>query len=126
MAEQFGRVMPGDLIRAGDMNRILDTLDALERRVSRLEAVNQGDTGVVITRPLPSDPVSVIVGSQLTVEGRNFALPEENVVTIENTRVTQFKSGSSATRLIFDIPPIPEVVGVNRKVVLTVSNTQGS
>jgi hypothetical protein len=105
------------------MNRIVDKLTSLETRVGMLEAVGPEGEAVVITGLLPSGPVGI--GSEFRVSGRNFGLPSTNVVTLDNIQVTQFKSGSSDTQLIFDIPNLQGVTQQGKVVTLTVSNPVG-
>ena len=119
MSQQITRVRPGDLITADLMNNVLDQLGLLQGRVSALE----GGDAVVITGLLPSGPVNL--GSELRIIGRNFGLPGSNVVTIDNTQVTEFKAGSSDTQLIFDIPLLQGIPAQGKLVTLTVSNNIG-
>lgn len=123
MSQQFTRVRPGDLITADMINKVIDQLGLLENRVTALEAVAPGGDAVVITGLLPSGPVSL--GTELRIVGRNFGLPGTNVVTIDNSDVSQFKAGSSDTQLIFNVPLLQGIPAQGKVVTLTVSNDIG-
>jgi IPT/TIG domain len=127
MAQQFTRVLPGDLITANLMNRLFEELELLETRVAALEAGGVQGAGVIITELRPSNTRRI--GEPLTVIGRNFLNPpENNEVTIEGTRVPNsfFHSDSSETQLVFDIPDIPNLSSLSQPLTLTVRNSHGS
>jgi hypothetical protein len=101
----FDRVEPGDLITAVLMNHLMDEVESLETRLSALEA--QGGTTSpsrpVLTARTPSG--EIMVGSQLTLFGRNFLLPAElNTVQIGDVTIDQFLPFSDQTTLSFSVP----------------------
>jgi hypothetical protein len=98
MSPPIGKVTAGELITAQLMNRIIEALNALERKVAEFA------DAVVIDEVSP--PGDWRMGEQVTVRGRNFGLPSQNKVTVASggsIRVT-LKSGSSDRLLLFDVP----------------------
>jgi hypothetical protein len=123
MIQPLQTVRPGDLITADLINVFIASLLDLDSRIKLLEAVGPGGTAVVITGLLPSGPVAL--QTELRIIGKNFGLPGSNVVTVDNSQITQFKAGSGDTQLIFDVPLLQGVVQGGKVVTLTVSNPQG-
>lgn len=118
------RVMPGDLITAELMNRIIAELADLQRRVSFMELpATNTDKGVVILEP---DPNAVLrIGDKLTIRGLN--LLENSVVKINETPlVGLIGSADNKTLMVNSIPPIDSVVGSGSLVTLLVTNTAGT
>lgn len=126
MPIQFTRVQPGDLILADQWNTLLEAVEKLGDRVAALEQFHQGNGGSLAIFGISTD-APYHVGDRITVIGRNFATPAtNNVVTIDGTRVTGFRFGSSATQLVFDVPDIPGLPAGGKPVTLQISNTNGS
>src|SRR5215470_14959943 len=126
MPPQLPRVMPGDLITASLMNRLMDQLETLETRITALERAGGSQDIVVITDLQPSH--SMRIGEILTVVGRNFLTPpENNEVTIAGVRVgaNLFKFSSDVTHLVFDIPPVPNIETIPQPVTVQVRNRYG-
>lgn len=100
---QFERVKPGDLITDNLMNRILDKLDSLDKRVSALETVGSGGNSLAITDIFPLG--SLQIGQEIQVLARNLVLPVTlNTVSIDGVIIQGFNPGSDNTRLVFNIP----------------------
>jgi len=117
----FERVKAGDLITDDLMNRILDKLDSLEARVSKLEVVGPGGSVVAITDIFPAG--SLQIGQEVQVLGRNFVLPVTlNTVSVDGIIIQGFNPGSDNTRLIFNIPAIQ---GAPKDVILKITNQNG-
>jgi hypothetical protein len=126
LAGRRSQVRPGELITAELINQILAELESLESRVTKLEAsgtVVMPNQPVIITGLQPSGPVPM--QSELQIMGRNFSLPSANIVTIDGVPVRQFKTGSSDTLLILDVPLIAGVTNQGKTVTLTLSNPLG-
>lgn len=126
MAETFPRVQPGDLITADLMNRILAALEGMDGRVTKLEGADSsgGGKAPVITGLMPSGQIRV--GQDLTVLGKNFNQPAvNNIVTIDNVRIMQFRFASNDTQLSFFIPQVTGLPSQGKLVTLTVSHEHG-
>ncbi len=123
MAQQFEKVMPGDLITAKQMNYMLEKLKSLESRIAALEVTGPVQGAVVITGLIPSTG-SVRVGEELQVLGQNFGFSVgAHQAFIDDFRVLTYKPGSHDQRLIFDIPlEITNVPTAGRQAILTVGN----
>lgn len=123
MAQLFPNVLSGDLITADQMNQILQALDSLSNRVAVLENSAIGGSAVVINDLQPPSG-TVQVGTELRVLGRNFGFSiGATRVYIDDTRVTTFKTNTSDTLLIFDIPlTVATVPQGGRSALLTVNN----
>lgn len=79
------------------------------------------DDNVAITGVVPAG--SLRIGEELQILGRNFGFSQgAHAVYFNSTRATQFRAGSSDSRLVLVIPPIPGVVEPDTPVMLTVSN----
>ena len=126
MAPIFPNVLPGDLITAFDMNRVLQALSSLDDRVTRLEGSVISGAGVAIT---DLDPPSgtIKVGDPLTVIGRNFGISTgASRVYIDDLRIDSFLQATD-TQLVFPIPfSIVDVPPQGRSATLTVSNATSS
>lgn len=126
MAQQFVRVRPGDLIKSDLINRMMDEFESLESRVKKLEAVSSASTGkVVITEPNLTHKLRI--GDPLNIVGKNFGLPTQNVVLLEEKIIDTFESGSGDELLIVKaIPNIQNISETGREVTLTLSNAIGT
>lgn len=123
MAQQLQRVQPGDIITAAMWNLAVEAINEL------LEA---GQTnGIQIAAMLPagtsSDPIRI--GTLLQITGQNFghAIGHTSVTfTRGNTEVVVERdamlTGSSDTRLLFIVPPIPGLFQTGESLSLAVSN----
>jgi hypothetical protein len=114
-------VQAGDLIRADLFNQIIDALADLNARVAELEDGVPVSAGAVkITSVSPANPR---IGDQMTVEGLNFDFSAGAArASLSSVLVPNFKAGSSDTKLIFTIPPVPGVAEGGTPVTLLVSN----
>lgn len=126
MAQQFVRVRPGDLIKSDLINRMMDELESLEGRVKKLEATGSGGSNkVVITEPNLSQ--KLIIGGPLKIVGKNFGLPTQNVVLLEEKIIDKFEAGSGDELLIIKaIPNIQNIPEAGREVTLSLSNAIGT
>lgn len=94
---------PGDLITSSFMKQLIDTLTAMDARISSLEGVVPGAGGALAI--LQMSPTDLTQGDELRIYGLNFGLPSENTVTFNSANPTnQFKAGSGDTLLILDVP----------------------
>lgn len=116
-------VQPGDLITAAHFNQLRLFLQSLDARVSSLEAAQEDEDALVILNILPTGVIRT--GDEMTILGRNFGTPDENVLRIAGVQVTQFKPGSDDTVLILDVPPIAGLSPNGQVVTLTLSNPRG-
>ena len=97
-----GGVAPGDLITADLFNQMRHDIDDLLGRVSLLE----GAAGGPIVESL-SPASTIAVNGTLIVRGRNFnPIRNLNSVLIGDVEITQFRSDSSPTQLIFPVPDL--------------------
>jgi hypothetical protein len=95
-------VAPGDLITADLFNQMRRDIDDLQVRVSQLEGAAGGP---IIDSLSPSSTVAV--NATLVVTGRNFnPIRNFNTVLIGDVEITQFRSDSSPTHLIFPVPDL--------------------
>lgn len=113
MPLDFDDVRPGDLITAKFMNRVLDALEDLEDRLSKVEDQLEGtspDNSVQIDDINPNGPYEV--GQEIRVKGENFEYSLGALrVKVGNQQVNAFKLGTSDTKLVFNIPGIPNLSG---------------
>ena len=120
------RVKPGDLITSAYFNTIVDELADLERRLALLEGSGTGPGpigggAVVIDSFAPTTDLRI--GQELTIFGRNFGFSSgSQSVFFNSARATVFKTGSSDTKLIIEIPDVPGVTEAGTQVSLTVAN----
>lgn len=126
MANGLTEVRPGDLITSDLMNQLFRKIDEMEQRLASLEA--GGATGTLLTITAFDPPNQIAVGQELSVFGSGFAFPPtDNQVTVEGVAVTQFRPGSTSTRLRFLVPsPGSPVPSSGRNVTIRVSNSNGS
>ncbi|MEO6092094.1 MAG: IPT/TIG domain-containing protein [Novosphingobium sp.] len=95
-------VAPGDLITAELFNKVRTDIDDLMSRVAVLEGVSGGP---VLESLSPAG--SVALNGLLIVTGRNFnPIRTLNTVLIGDVEITQFRSDSSPTQLIFPVPDL--------------------
>jgi hypothetical protein len=126
MATTFSQVRPGDLITAADWNAVIQEINDLEVRVTKLETGVSSDGSVVITRVLPTGALRVVT-TEVHVQGRNFGFTAgacRVFVTVDSTsvRIDGFKLGTNDQELIFNIPAIPGVLSSGTPARLSVSN----
>jgi hypothetical protein len=70
-----------------------------------------------------SPPGDHPIRSEITVHGRNFAVPgNRNTVAVAGVRVAEFNPGTGPTALVFNVP---EVTGAPRVAPIVVSNDHG-
>jgi hypothetical protein len=123
MATIPNSVSPGDLILANLFNEVVIVLNDHEQRLQKLEQAAIGTSAVVITAVVPTG--SVRMGTQLQLIGRNFGVPALNQVNINGTPVSGFKTGSSDTLLIFDIPNVQGIAAQGQTATINLSNANG-
>jgi hypothetical protein len=125
MPLDFDDVRPGDLITAKFMNRVLDTLEGLDDRLSEVEDQLDGKSdNVQIDEIKPTGPYEV--EQEIRVEGKNFEYSLGALrVKIGNQRVNAFQPGTSDSKLVFNIPGIPGLRG-ETEVDLQVDNSSSS
>jgi hypothetical protein len=115
----FDPVRSGDVIRSDLVNKLLAAVKSLDDRVSVLENEGVNPQAAVITHLLP--PGDVVVGHELRIVGRRFAVPVGlNAVTVDGRDVAPILPGSNDTLLVVDIPD--DFEHLPRDVTLTVSN----
>jgi hypothetical protein len=125
MAYEFERVKKGDLIKSDLFNSIMDALESLDGRVEILEAMSDGDGKVVIVEPNPSQTFHI--GGPLNIKGKNFGLPSQNIVTIQEKVIDTFKAGSNDALLIIEtIPNVQNIPQEGKEVTLHLSNAIGN
>jgi hypothetical protein len=97
-------VKPGDLITADFANGLLNTLSALDDRVTKLEtATTPSAPGApVLQRRNPTGTVHV--GELLTLFGRNFAPIDKARVKLGTIPISTFTADSGDTSLTFTVP----------------------
>src|SRR4051812_9970485 len=124
---QSPHVQPGDLITSDFMNSLLDSIDALDARVSKLETAKPlPETGAgrpVLTSLIPANDLEV--GDLLTLIGQNFT--PLSTVRIHFSEQSFDDSvlllGSSDTVLRL---PVPLLSGLPKEAQITVSTSEGT
>ncbi|MGW7530845.1 hypothetical protein [Amycolatopsis sp. NPDC054798] len=123
MTDSVARVRPGDLIRAEDINLMLDLLANLNERVIALEDGKDPNAPRItaITPELPR------VGDEMRIRGTNLGFSTGlSPVRFDTTAVSAYKPGTSDTELIFTVPEIPGLPVGGRAVLLQVSNAKAT
>jgi IPT/TIG domain len=121
MTVQIPQVRPGDLITASLFNDLIEQLTALDARVTELEGAPGTPAGTVVISAL--DKTTVRVGEDLTITGQNFGFAlGAHRVRFNGISPTAFRSGSSDSVLICQVPPIPGLPKAGMPVTLTVTN----
>lgn len=101
-------VHPGDLITADIINQILRDIADLTGRVATLEAGSTNTNQLRLTRPINGEQIRV--GQDLTIEGSSLGFSNgSSVVTIGGVLATDFRSGSSDTRLVVRVPSMGDL-----------------
>lgn len=122
-SEELERVRPGDLITAAWMNEVIDTVNELRLRVASLEGVE--DDRLVITDLVFAGTLRL--GDPLEIRGENFGFSRgTQQVKFDNTIITEYRAGSSDTRLLVRVPAFSPFPEEGRDVLLTVSNESSS
>jgi len=120
MAAPLEHVRPGDLISALVWNSLVDKVNAMALQLDALGTSGPG-LSVVITGLVPSGPIRI--GQNLEILGQNFGFVRgAQRVVFDSEEVTEYKTGSSDTRLLVAVPQLPNITEAGRDVVLTVSN----
>jgi hypothetical protein len=123
MTLPIDHVRPGDVITAAFMNALIDQLQGLDGRLSKVEG-GLG-TGPVITDVIPSTPVHV--GDDIEIRGSHFDFSVgAQRVYFDATRVTVFRAGSTDSRLLVQVPNVPNPSASGSPVTLLVTNLTGS
>ena len=121
---QIISVRPGDLIRADDFNDMLRKLQDLDARLSKLESINPAPEAVVIDDISPPTPME---GDEIRIGGRNFGMAVGAArVDFNGVPPGFFKTGSSDTLLICNVPTIPGLPASGAPVTITVHNQASS
>lgn len=118
-------VNPGDLITALDWNSLIDMINAMDVRLTQLEATGPGGPDPRITQILPPGPVTA--GDTISIFGSNFDFSKSGQsVFFGNTRASGFLAGSSDTLLIVEVPdPVEGAVPTGTQMTLSVGNLVG-
>jgi hypothetical protein len=98
------KVEPGDIITADFMNRVLDRIQKLEKKVKNLPDGGASSGQLTIKSVLPSRELTV--GQEAQLVGENFGRPSDNSVFISRMEADISAGKSGATRLVFTVPPI--------------------
>jgi hypothetical protein len=123
MAQLLNRAQPGQIITAELWNLVVDAIN---------ELLQSGQTnGIQIAAMLPAgtvgEPIRVLVALQITGQNFGYALGQTRV-TFErsggNVVVSrdQMLTGSSDTRLLFIVPPMPGLTQTGETMTLRLSN----
>lgn len=123
MAQLLNRAQPGDVITAELWNLVVDTIN---------ELLQSGQTtGIQIAAMLPAgtvgEPIRALVALQITGQNFGYSLGQTRV-TFErsggNVVVSrdQMLAGSSDSRLLFIVPPIPGLPQTGETMTLRLSN----
>jgi hypothetical protein len=124
MSDQFSSVRPGDVISSDLMNFLLAKLSEIDQRVATLETGGFSVPQVTITSFDP--PIQISAGQELTVNGTNFEFPaQNNNVSIDATRITEFRPGSTSIRLKFIVPKTLSIPSGGKNVTVRVQNAAG-
>jgi hypothetical protein len=107
------------------MNALIDQLQGLDGRLSKLEGASPATHAVMITQIVPSAPVRI--GDDLEIQGSNFDFGiGAQRVYFDSTRAQLFRNGSSDSRLIVQVPNVPNVSPSGTTVTLLVTNQSTS
>jgi hypothetical protein len=121
MPHELQPVRPGDLITAQAWNDLLLKIEEIEQRIEDLEESDGGGNSLVITGRIPANG-PYRLNDQLVLDGGNFQFSlGATQVFLNSVRVLDL-TGSTDTRLIFVIPPVPGVVEPGTEVTLHVFN----
>ena len=124
MAQLLNRVEPGDVITAEMWNLVVDAINAL---------LQSGQTtGILVTGLLPSgassDPIRVAGPLQITGKSFGYSLGQSSVAfeALSGGKIVvpyaQMLSGSSDTKLLLMVPPIPGLPQAGATMNVRVSN----
>lgn len=129
MAIQLDNVEPGDLIKAEMWKQLIAQLKAMDQRLTILETAGsiQPNAPVLTGRNPTGD---IVVGSRLTLTGRNFLDPWNlNLAIFRNgaqtVTINQFLPESTPTSLVFSLPT-NQFSGLPANMTVLVSNTNGN
>jgi len=122
MAILYNSVKPGEVITADVMNYLLDQLNLMDQRVTKLET--GGSQVGQTTTILGFDPPNQIpAGRVLSIKGANFAFPPtDNAVTIDDTPISVFRQDSTGSELNFIVPTSITPPPSGKNVTITVRN----
>lgn len=129
MAIQLDSVKPGDLIKAEVWNQLIAQLQSLDERVNILETAGSAQPNApVLTGRNPTG--DIVVGSRLTLTGRNFVDPRNlNLAIFRNgmqtITINQFLPESTQTSLVFSLPS-NLFTGLPANMTVSVSNPNGN
>lgn len=123
MAQLLNRAQPGDVITAELWNLVVDTIN---------ELLQSGQTtGIQIAAMLPAgtviEPIRALVALQITGQNFGYSLGQTTVTFERNggnvvVSRDQMLAGSSDTRLLFIVPPIPGLPQTGETMTLRLSN----
>jgi len=120
MAKVLDKVLPGDIISADLMNRIIGAINDHEALLSASTGGSLDITSV--------QPVVLRMGEELKVFGTGLDPGTLKRISIDgnDVQLSSLKAGSGATLLAFDVPPILGIPDAGKTVVLTVENKGGA
>lgn len=124
---EFKEVKAGDLIEAKLVNRLIAYAQSLEERIATLEAQPQASDRVRIDSITPlTDPITE--NDLVSILGVNFSpVTSDNLVTVGQVSITQFKAFGTDRLIQFTMPKIPSITAAGgASVPITVRNKQGS
>ncbi len=118
-------VAPGNLITSDFMNALIAKLSELDARMLALESEPSAIGTLVITGLSPSG--SVRVQDEMRIFGRNFGISDGTlrarlVAESRSVDITAYKTGSSDSLLIFNIPDIPNLAATGEQLNLSMRN----
>ena len=119
MALNLKRMKPGQLIRADDINQLMDALDSLDAKVGATS------TGVVISQLIPSDQIQVL--QDLRIVGSNFQYSiGGQKVFFDSVPAVTYELGSTDSLLIVQVPDLGVLPSGGKKVTVSASNLTSS
>lgn len=122
MAIDIPRVQPGDLISASFFNDLIGQLEALDERLTKVEAGSGPSSPGAVTIATVT-PVPVRVGEDLTIVGDGFGVSAgAHRVRFDGVATPSTRSSSTDRVLVCQVPVLPGLPEAGRSVTLTVSN----
>lgn len=115
----LAKVNRGDLITADVINALIDEIEILKQQLG-----NAGNAPV-ISLIIPSS--NWHVGDPLDIQGENFRFSQgAQLVTFDGVLVTAYKPGTTDSRLLINIPDIPNLPQGGKPVDMIIANGFGS
>ncbi|HAP39536.1 MAG TPA: hypothetical protein DCQ94_07230 [Nitrospira sp.] len=120
LGQALKRAKPGDVISSVWINELVDTVNDLQTRLASLEDA-QAQGFVAITGLLYTSPLRL--GDPLEIQGQNFGWSRgTQQVRFDSADITEFRPGSSDTRLLVTVPSFSNFPDAGREVALVVSD----